>query len=88
MTWQARQGDVVVYDEGGLLAVLTVNSSASSYGRPVLRLTGHGAVLGDYGPGDRVPVLSRLAGEWVREWAAQPERTAAEREAARRFLGE
>jgi len=75
-------GDVVVYAEGGLLAVLTVNSPASSYGLPVLRVEGQ-----DYGPGDRVPVLGRLAGEWVAEWAAQPERTAGEREAARRFIG-
>ena len=80
--------DVTVYDQGGLTAALTCNSSASSYGRPVLRLSGRDGLIGDFGPADRVELLGHVAGEWFRVWADQPGRTDEEREAARRFLGQ
>ena len=74
--------DLVVYQEGGLLAVLTWESSKSTGDRPVLRLAGK-----DYTAAEVPAILARPVGEWVQEWAAQADRTDAEREAARRFLG-
>ncbi len=76
-----------VLDEAGAKAVLTIASSASSYGIPVLRVASK-VFSGDFGPGDRFlnDEGRRTAGSLVAEWANAEGRTAGELEAARRFL--
>ena len=71
---------------GGAVAELTCESSASSYGQPVLLLNGD-----PLGPDDLLGDLERpegmqAAGCLVQQWARRLCRTPAERKAARTFL--
>ena len=83
---------LILTDENGGEAVLTTESPASSYGVPVLQITADD-VDGDFGPADLIgdpdkgiPLMT--AASIVAPWGSQPERTAAERQAARQFCAQ
>ena len=70
---------------GAVLAELTTEHSASSYGRPVLVYEGEA-----FGPGDVLEQPAGAgplnAGAWVRAWAAEPGRTEPELRTAAMFV--
>lgn len=83
---------LILEDEAGGTAVLTTESSASHYGVPVLRIEADD-VDGDFGPADLIGDLDKpstlmTAASIVAPWGNQPERTAAERKAARQFCAQ
>jgi len=78
---------LVLTDPAGGTAHLTNRAATSHYGVPVLQITA-ADVDGDFGPADLLgfpPKLMRAA-DIVLAWATQPDRTDAERQAARLFL--
>ena len=80
--------DVTIRDgAGAVLAELTTEHAASSYGRPVLVYEGEAFGPDDVleQPGDAGPLR---AGAWVRAWAADPARTESEQRAATLFCGQ
>ena len=80
---------LVASDKEGGTATLTTDAPGSHYGIPVLRVEAED-VNGDFGPADLIDARPKGGGvisaaQVVAEWAAAPERTAIERDAARRF---
>ena len=70
-------------------AYFTTESSASSYGQPVLRIQTPVAGIVDLGPADLVEVgdeNAAVVGDLVVAWHNAPDRTEEERAVARAFL--
>jgi len=83
---------LILTDEDGGAVRLTSTAAESSYGIPVLEITG-ADISGAFGPGDLVGDLDKpetlvCAADIVRTWLQDPGRTPAEAQAARLFLGE
>ena len=78
---------LITKDADGGEAWLTNESCSSRYGIPVLEITADD-VDGTFGPADLIgePPKLMLGAQIVAGWASQPDRTADEIEAARRFL--
>jgi hypothetical protein len=81
---------LIMADEDGGTAYLTNQSSASSYGIPVLQVSADD-IDGDFGPADIIGNMDDLgdlipAATVIAAWANNPERTVEELEAARLFL--
>ena len=84
--------NIEIYDVGPFIpgspwtAALTTESSASSYGIPVLRVRRDGEFVGDFGPDDLLSINginTKLAGSIIAAWASLDERTDGECEAAK-----
>lgn len=79
---------LILSDHDGGTARLVTDSTASSYGIPVLVLDGED-IRGDFGPADVLPTDQPLTGaDLVARWGSEPERTTSELKAARLFLGQ
>lgn len=77
---------LILSDDNGGTARLTTDSSASSYGCPVLVFDAED-IRGEFGPADMLPTDKPLTGaDLVATWAGEPERTEEELTAAGRYL--
>lgn len=76
---------LICKDAGGGTAVLTNYSPMSHYGTPVLRIEAND-ISGDFGPADMVGDVT--AASVVAGWAAQPDRTTEDLQAAIKFLSQ
>lgn len=80
---------LVMKDEQGGTATLTIFSPMSRYSKPVLRIEADD-ISGDFGPGDMIQTPDGIitAGQVVAGWMERPGRTDQEKAAGKSFLSQ